>query len=110
MFKVPEFDPIAYLVHRRYPHPISAVAKRYGHWPDEPKPSDPADQLLKRLAFEQELRAIAADELASLVATARAEDAANARAKAEATERQYFFNQPGAAADFSHWAKASYWT
>src|SRR5438045_3872135 len=111
MIKRPDFDdPITYLVERQYPSPTTQLASGYGRGQHVIIRRDPAKHLQQREAYAAKLASLSAEEVASLVGKARAEDAAKAQAKAEATERQYFFNHPSAAADFNHWAKAAYWT
>ena len=110
MVSIPGFDPIAYLVERQYPSPLTELAKRYGRNRPAAVPRDTAERLEQRKAYVARLKSLDSEELASLVAAAQAEDAAKAEAEAEANERQYFFNQPAAMPDFNYWAKAGYWT
>jgi hypothetical protein len=110
MIKLPDFDdPIAYLVERQYPS-ITQQARPYGRGPRIIAKRDPATHLEQRIVYAAKLKRLNADELAVLVNTARAEDAAKAQAETEAAEEQYYFNQPSAAADFNFWAKTAYWT
>jgi hypothetical protein len=61
-------------------------------------------------AYKAELQALSPDELSTRYAECQAAYFERERLKAEAEERGRFFNQPGAAADFEHWSRASYWT
>src|ERR1700731_3926842 len=108
MVKLPDFA-IGYLVERQYTS-ITQSAKRHGRLQHGVVPREPTKHLEQREEYEAKLKSLNADELALLVNTAQAEDAAKAQAEAEATEKQYYFNHPSAAADFSYWAKAAYWT
>ena len=109
MLKLPDFDPIAYLVERQYPS-ITQSARPYGRGPRESARHDPTRHLEQRIEYAAKLKCLNTDDLAVLVNTALAEDAAKAQAEAEAAEKQYYFNHPSAAADFNYWAKAAYWT
>jgi hypothetical protein len=109
MFKLPDFDPIAYLVERQYPYIIQS-ARPYGRGSRVIAHGDPAERLAQRIGYAAKLKSLNADELAALLNTAQAEDAAKAQAEAETSEKQYYFNHPSAAADFNYWAKAAYWT
>jgi hypothetical protein len=109
MFKLPDFNPIAYLVDRQYPS-ITPLPRRDGRGQHVIVPRDQTKHLEQRIEYGAKLKSLNADELAFLVNTAQAEDAAKAQAEAEAAEKQYYFNHPSAAADFSYWAKAAYWT
>jgi hypothetical protein len=109
MVKLPDFDPIAYLVERQYPS-ITQLARPYGRGPRVIAHRDPTKHLEQRIEYGAKLKCLNADELAVLVNTAQAEDAVKAQAEAEAAEKQYYFNHPSVAADFNYWAKAAYWT
>jgi hypothetical protein len=65
-------------------------------------------------AYEAELSAKPAEELRGLYDVERRRQAEEVRqqrrARAEAEERDRFFNRPSADADFVHWSRAAYWT
>lgn len=72
------------------------------------------DYRAKRLqeieAYQSELKSKSVDELMSLYQQERAREAEELRAKVDREERQRFFNQLSAKADFVHWSKAAHWT
>jgi hypothetical protein len=111
MAKIPPFDPIEYLVLRRFP---AARAPRLP--PSLSRPGggishDRHEELLGQIRdYENELRAKPPDELQALVDQERAKVASELRERAELEERQRFFNQPSARADFEHWSKAAHST
>jgi hypothetical protein len=72
---------------------------------------DRREELLSQISdYEKELRAKPPEELQALVEQERAKQASELTARAELEERQRFFNQPSARADFEHWSKAAHWT
>jgi hypothetical protein len=107
MAKIPPFDPIEYLVLQRFP---AARAPRLP--PSLSRPGGgishgPGEELLSQIRdYENELRAKPPAELQALVDQERAKVASELRERAELEERQRFFNQPSARADFEHWSKA----
>jgi DNA-binding transcriptional MerR regulator len=111
MVKLPGFDPIEYLVLRRFP---AANALRMP--PPLPRsgggiPPDRRQELLSQISdYESELRAKPPEELQELVDQERAKERRELTARAEREERERFFNQPYARADFEHWSKAAHWT
>jgi hypothetical protein len=60
--------------------------------------------------YREKLEALPATELEALYESEYAKAADELRAKAEQDERERFFNQPWANADFTHWSKAAHWT
>jgi hypothetical protein len=107
--RLPAFDPIEYLVSRRYP--TWKVALPSFHTLSEAESIGRRRQSReKALAYEQELRGKTPAEIADLVKAERATEAEEHRRKQEAEENARYFNQPSAMADVSHWGKLSYWT
>ncbi len=109
MVRMPVFDPIEYLVSRRYPawkielpnfHSL-AEAESIGRRRKSRE---------KALAYEQELRCKTPEEINDLVKAEKAAEVEQLRRKQEAEENARFFNQPAARADFTHWGRLSYWT
>lgn len=97
-------DPIQFLLHARF-------------GPPETHPIDFRKRLqamsgkgLEMLAYQKELEAMPSAEIDRLVSEQSARMAEIAKQKAEAEEKARPFNQPAADADFSYWAKMSYWT
>lgn len=104
--------PIEYLTRRKFPdwkavqiHPSLSNMGRGGV---------PHDYRVTRLqeiqTYQAELKAKSADDLRVLYQQERAKEAQEHQAKAEREERQRFFSQPSAKADFVHWSKAAHWT
>src|SRR5689334_172654 len=109
MVRMPAFDPIEYLVSRRYPiwkipPPSTYSLAQLETIKAQNKMRDEA------AAYEQELRAKTPEEISELVKTEQAAEAEQLRRKRDAEENARFFNQPAAKADFTHWGKLSYWT
>jgi hypothetical protein len=111
MAKIRGFDPIEYLVLRRFPvasalrvpPSLSGGTSGISH--------DRRQELLSQIrGYENELRAKSRDELQALVDQERAKETMELAARAEREERERFFNQPYARADFEHWSKAAHWT
>jgi len=111
MAKLPQFEPVEFLLERRFgagaryadtTFPVSLSSGRRTR-------TDP--DLAERVAqFRAELLALHSDELKRLVEDEREKQRAEVAAKIEREERQRFFNQPLAQADFDHWSKAAHWT
>ena len=99
---------IDYLVSRKYPTAgmlkIPPSLSSRGPRPDTRQLRAQVD------ACRTELEALSADELTARYSAERAAEAAEMRAKADRAERDRFFHQPWAVADFEHWAKAAHWT
>lgn len=103
-------DRTEYLVLRRFPFagglsfppPISPGRNRL------PGPTPEMRQALA--AYREELAALTADELVARYGAEKQREYEQLVAKAEQKEREYFFNQPHAGADFVHWSKMAHWT
>jgi hypothetical protein len=109
MVRLPDFDPIEYLVSRRYP--TWKVALPSFHTLGEAESVGVRRQSReKALAYEKDLRRKTSAEIETLVKAEKATEAEQHRRKQEAEENARYFNQPAAMADFSHWGKLSYWT
>jgi hypothetical protein len=109
MAKLPDFDPIGFLIHRKF----GAATVR-----GQPLPSlsggrlariDP-DIARQIAAFKDELSKLPPDELQALMGSELRAQREEWAAKAELEERQRFFNQPAASADFDHWSRCAHWT
>jgi len=113
-------DPIGYVLRDEFPlyeyyyksEPIRPLSSRslIASNDDGKRRADELQRIEQRdseLALLQLSRPAEFSELYS-AATRRADEAAAARA--ERAERELFFNQPSASADYEHWAKLSYWT
>jgi hypothetical protein len=61
-------------------------------------------------SYRAELAALSADELVARYNAEKQREYDQLVAKGELDERDRFFNQPHAAADFVHWSKMAHWT
>jgi hypothetical protein len=59
--------------------------------------------------YREELSKLSSSELSALVAQEKTKEFTELRAEAEREERERFFNQPHAKADFEYWAKMAHW-
>ena len=105
MAKVPVFDPISFLMKRRFPFfGLSPMGKRYPsatsifHDPQEVE------------AYRAELARKPQSELNQLVEHERRAEEEEIKRKLDEAEQARFFHQPNAQADFDHYCKCSYWT
>lgn len=99
--KIPEFDPIEFLVDRKFPR---IKAMRWARALDAASLLPVTQDLLDAAdAYELEVRELPANELGVLV------EAERIKAREE-EEQARFFNAPTAHADFEHWSKQAYWT
>lgn len=108
MVRLPAFDPIEFLLDRKYPSPV--VFSTFGDVDRRPTPQQRGTTEALRHAYRLALEAKSPEEIGDLVTRERATIAAENQAKAAKVEQERFFNQPGAIADFQHWSRASYWT
>jgi hypothetical protein len=111
MARIPEFDPIAFLTYRKFGRtsapedvwfPVSLSEERLAR-----KAPDLAVQIE---TFQAELSRLSPTELSARVAEESKKQQAELTAKAEAEERDRFFNQPGSTADFDYWSRLAHWT
>ena len=111
MPKLPSFDPIDYLVHRKHPKAISPMAARLNVGGGDV----PSDQDLLRYqkaadAYRNELSRKTPAEINELVKAEKEKQIAETADRLARKEVQRFFNLPTARADFDHYCKAAYWT
>jgi hypothetical protein len=71
---------------------------------------DPEERLKKVEEYRAELLAKDPHELQELYKEERTKERVGAEVRPDWEDRQRFFNQPHAKADFVHWAKAAHWT
>lgn len=113
MVRSPSFDPIDYLVGRRFPHVkgirSSPMLEGLAGTGDANAVAR-LRSLAERDAYKQQLRAKTDLELQALVDAERAKELAERTALAAAQEQARFFNQPQAKADLPYWSKMSHWT
>jgi hypothetical protein len=114
MPRTPMFDPIEYLVRRRFPNYAVLMALQLSHVGGSSRGGITQDQLNERMAplniFREELRAMSPEERNARLAAEQAKEKAEVIETANREEKARFFNRPDANADFSHWSKATYWT
>jgi len=112
MIRSKTLDPVEYLVARRFPWCGAVLENR--PLTLHPRPGLSADTRQRLFRAVEEYRAeLLAKEPAELHALFEQEQDKEREAlqlKAELEERERFFNQPRATADFTHWSKAPYWT
>ena len=111
MAKIPAFDPIEYLVARKFPlaqqFPISLI--------DFDNPNASGSETIREqrdLAdrFRKELASKAPSDIADLVNVQKLRDNDALAAKLAKEEAARFFHQPSANVNFDHYCKAAYWT
>lgn len=111
MAKLPQFEPVEFLLERRFgagaryadsTFPVSLSSGRRSR-------TDP-NLALRVAQYRAEILALPSEELNTLVEKEREKQRSEFAAKIEREERERFFNQPLARADFDHWSKAAHWT
>jgi hypothetical protein len=114
MLKPPgKTDPIKFLVERKFPlykalqipPSLSTISSRGGLSVERRK--ELTDQID---AYKKELKTKPPAELQALFEAEQAKYFEEQRLKSEQREKELFFHQPNATANFDHWSKASYWT
>lgn len=104
--------PVEYLVGRKFPD--WKTVRKSASIPNFGPGGIPHDYQAKRLeeikAYQAELGAKSPEDLMVLYQEEKAKEAKEYQEKAEREEKQRFFNQPSAKADFEHWSKAVYWS
>lgn len=113
MIRIPEPDPIEFLVNRKFPNAkklkmASVVAPLPGRSAIDRK--FPEEQRKKIKEYEADLRALDHSDLMELFESEQDAQRKELALKAETEERDRFFNQPSSNADYDHWCKATYWT
>lgn len=94
MVKLPEFDPIHYLVLRKYGLPV----ERFG-W----------TRIAEAEEYQKKLDNLSDDELRALVEEEQALEARERQERKEAEERERFFNRPEAMVDVEFWSTLAIW-
>lgn len=102
---LPGFDPIAYLVKRRFLlFGIPPMAVRNSGKQTSSHNQEEAE------AYKATLESKSKAEIEQLVAEERRAEIEEKKRRLEAEERGRFFHQPHARADFDHYCRCSYWT
>jgi hypothetical protein len=103
-------DRAEYLLRRRFPYaraiifPISLTSGRS-------RGTGPTPEMRQRVeAYQAELAALSPQELVARFNAEKQREYDAMIAKAEQEERERFFNQPHAAANFVYWSKMAHWT
>lgn len=104
MIRLPEFDPVKFLVRLKF---LSFDPWARGF--DMPQEQQ-AKCREEMAAYEAELERMSPAEIRGLVEQEKSKQADELKAKAEREEMARFFMRPNARADFDHWTKATYWT
>jgi hypothetical protein len=112
---LPKFDPIDFLVDRKFPDPHQPFGDRTRFVrgvPSSPRalPDDKDEWSKEREQYRIELGSLPPEELQALVDLEYEKLNAERKAKSDYEENQRFFNQAGAVADFDYWSRMTYWT
>lgn len=114
MPRIPMFDPIEYLVRRRFPDYHAVMAPPVPGFGGMSMSGMTAEHRKERTALikalQEELLALSPEDLNARLTAEQAKERQELIDKAEREEKARFFNRPSANADFSHWSKATYWT
>ena len=114
MIRIPMFDPIEYLVRRRFPDYRAVMAPPVPGFSGMSMSGMTAEHRKERTAlieaFQEELLALTPEDLNARLAAEQAKERQELIDKTDREEIGRFFNRPSANADFSHWSKATYWT
>ena len=112
MVKIPhpwELDPIQYLITHKFPE-IAAFESIPAHRRNGIKSSITAETLRAVEIFRTQLEEKPQEQIYLLIEDAKKQENEWLNAGDEEREREAFFNQPYAAANFEYWSKMSYWT
>ena len=115
MVRLPsEFDPIDYLVTRKFPQLTMGNALTWALKGEPPPQELSSDEISALKAEREEYRAtlanMTAPEIKRLERTELAKERSEKAAHAEKAELLHFFHQPNAEADFDHWSRCAHWT
>lgn len=107
MARMPTFDPINYLVEKRFPSLLNASSSPFAD-EDAQKRFDKRQKQVEE--FVRELRQKSDDEIDALVSVERKKEAEQEAKRIADREAALFFNRRDSDADFEHWSRAAYWT
>ena len=115
MVRLPsEFDPIDYLVTRKFPQLTMGNALTWALRGEAPPQELSSDEISALKAEREEYRATLATmtvpEIKRLERTELAKERSEKAADAEKAELLHFFHQPNAEADFDHWSRCAHWS
>ncbi len=107
MPRMPEFDPINYLVAKRFPPQLNASRSPFAN--DEAQIQF-AERESAIEAYVEELRAKSTAEIDILVKAQWKKQAELEQLRMKDEEAARWYNKPICVADFEHWSKAAYWS
>lgn len=114
MARLPDFDPIEFLVARKFPQTILATFPEPRSPNRRPRASlSPEErETIRRETneYREELRAMPPDAFQALLESETKKRDEVVRARNDEEEKARFYNQPYANADFNHWSRAAHWT
>ncbi len=106
--RFPKFDPIKYLVIRKFPYlyPMTPGLEL----PANPFPNGVEAYREEAETYANELRGLPSEELNALVTAEKAKGSTERKIRADLVESRMWYNQPDTKADFDYWSKAAYWS
>jgi hypothetical protein len=114
MIRLPETDPISFLIAQKFPSLILALLNsvKEGAKQSAPNLTAMGGARCEReiVEYRAKLEALPAHELQSLFESETAKAEVEKAAALQLVDEARFFHQPRATADFEHWSKAAYWT
>jgi hypothetical protein len=109
MVRLPVFDPIEFLVDRKFGASLSSGGITV--WMSAERRAQTNPRLARQISdYQEQLRQLLPDDIKALVKEEQERQKAEMKEKNEREERERFFNQPHAQADFDHWSRAAHWT
>jgi len=109
MVILPSFDPIEFLLERRFPS-YSAVKFPLTSAGRGISPDRRAELLSEIDSYQADLETKSADDIRELVRCEKERQKLEIAGRLAKEEQERFFNQPHAKADFDHYCKAATWT
>jgi hypothetical protein len=113
MVRLPDFNPIEFLVARKFPDVLAVLS---GAGPPSLRPrATPSPKYREKRRqeiadYKATLRAMPPDALQALLESETKKSDEEERATIDPEEKARFYNQPYANADFNHWSRAAHWT
>jgi hypothetical protein len=103
-------DRAEYLLNRRFPH-ARAMLSPPSLSSGRNRNTGPTPEMRERVeAYRAEIAALSPQELVARYNAGKQREYDEAIAKSEREERERFFNQPHATANFAYWSKMAHWT
>lgn len=107
MARMPSFDPINYLIEKRFPRILHASSSPLADEDAQKRFYNREKQIEE---FVRELRQKSDEEIDKLVKEEEKKESEQRALSQKNAERRMWYNLPASAADFEHWSKAAYWT